>query len=62
MFKKNKLKGSKIYIENDLTWEERRIQEKIKEWARQRRRASKRRANKDRHRKGMDREEVEILE
>lgn len=37
MFKKNKLKGSKIYIENDLTWEERKIQDKIKEWARQRR-------------------------
>lgn len=37
MIRKNKLKGSKIYIENDLTWDERKKQEKINEWAWQRR-------------------------
>lgn len=29
MKKKNRLKGENIFIENDLTWEERKIQEKI---------------------------------
>lgn len=36
MPKKNKLKESKIYIENDLTWQERKKQERINEWAQQR--------------------------
>lgn len=29
MKNKNKLKGSNIFIENNLTWEERNVQEKI---------------------------------
>ncbi|XP_025995913.2 uncharacterized protein LOC113005092 [Solenopsis invicta] len=37
MIKKSKLKGGKIFIENDLTWEERRVQEKIHKWCREQR-------------------------
>lgn len=37
MKQKNKLKGEVIYIENDLTWEERRTQEKISKWAKEKR-------------------------
>ena len=33
MMNKSKLKGTKIYIENDLSFEERRKQEEIKKWA-----------------------------
>lgn len=33
MRNKNKLKGDNIYIKNDLTWEERKIQERISSWA-----------------------------
>lgn len=33
MRNKNKLKWETIYIENDLTWEERKIQERISRWA-----------------------------
>lgn len=33
MRNKNKLKGETIYIENDLTWEERKTQERISRWA-----------------------------
>lgn len=29
MSNKNKLKGERIFIENDLSWEERKIQEKM---------------------------------
>lgn len=32
---KSKLKGERIFIEKDLTWEERRIQEKINKWVRE---------------------------
>lgn len=38
MKRKNKLKGIKgeqIFIENDLTWEERKIQERINKWAKE---------------------------
>lgn len=34
MLNKHRLKGKKIFIENDLTYEERKIQGKIGEWAR----------------------------
>lgn len=34
---KNKLKGEKIFIENDLSWEERKIQEKMNRWVREKR-------------------------
>lgn len=34
---KNRLKGERIFIENDLTWEERKIQEKIYRWAKEER-------------------------
>ncbi|XP_020289886.1 uncharacterized protein LOC109857707, partial [Pseudomyrmex gracilis] len=37
MRNKNKLKGENIFIENDLTWEERKIQERISRWAKERR-------------------------
>jgi len=36
MKNKHKLKGKRIYIENDLTWEERRIQERINKWVKER--------------------------
>jgi hypothetical protein len=35
MRRKNKLKGGTIFIENDLTWEERKIQERINKWAKE---------------------------
>lgn len=34
---KNKLKGEVIFIENDLIWQERRVQGKISKWAREKR-------------------------
>lgn len=34
---KNRLKGEKIFIENDLTWEERKVQEKIYRWVKEER-------------------------
>lgn len=33
MKRKNKLKGGQLYIENDLTWEERQIQSMLNKWA-----------------------------
>ncbi|EZA53829.1 hypothetical protein X777_06703 [Ooceraea biroi] len=30
---KNRLKGDRIFVEHDLTWEERKRQEEIKKWA-----------------------------
>lgn len=41
MSNKNKLKGGNIFIENDLTWEERKIQERIGNWAREERKKGK---------------------
>jgi len=35
MRNKHRLKGEKIYIENDLSWEERSIQVKINKWAKE---------------------------
>lgn len=32
---KIKLKGDRIFIENDLSWDERKIQEKINKWAKE---------------------------
>lgn len=32
MRNKFKLKGEKIFIKNDLSWEERKIQDKINKW------------------------------
>lgn len=37
MRNKFKLKGEKIFIENDLSWEERKIQERINRWVRRQR-------------------------
>lgn len=34
---KSKLKGKRIFIKKDLTWEERRVQEKINKWVREER-------------------------
>lgn len=34
MRNKNKLKGEKIFIENDLCWEDRKVQEEMNKWAR----------------------------
>jgi len=42
MQKKNKLSGGNIFIENDLTWEEKKIQRKISVWAKQQRAKGKR--------------------
>lgn len=35
MRKKNKLTGGIIFIENDLTWEERKVQKRIIVWAKE---------------------------
>ncbi|KYN11380.1 hypothetical protein ALC57_16457 [Trachymyrmex cornetzi] len=35
MSNKYKLKGEQVYIENDLSWEERKIQERINKWAKE---------------------------
>lgn len=37
MVNKSKLKGEQYYIENDLTWEERKLQERIGKWAKEQR-------------------------
>lgn len=37
MRNKNKLRGERIFIENDLTWEERKLQERIFRWAKEER-------------------------
>jgi len=42
MQKKNKLCGGNIFIENDLTWEERKSQREIRVWAKQQRAKGKR--------------------
>lgn len=34
---KRKLKGNNIFIENDLSWEKRKLQEKMGRWAREKR-------------------------
>jgi len=36
MSKKNKLKGEQIFIENDLTLEEKKIQKRINNWVKER--------------------------
>jgi len=36
MKNKYRLKGDKIFIENDLSWEERKVQEKINRWIKER--------------------------
>lgn len=46
MRNKNKLKGGKIFIENDLTWWERKTQEKIGKWAREERKKGKEAKNR----------------
>jgi len=33
---KSKLKGERIFIENDLSWKERNIQDRINTWAKER--------------------------
>lgn len=35
--RKNRLKGKNIFIENDLTWEERKVQERIIRWTKKER-------------------------
>jgi len=42
MQRKNKLSGGNIFIENDLTWEERKIHGEIIVWAKQQRAEGKR--------------------
>lgn len=37
MRNKNNLRGERIFIENDLTWEERKLQERIFRWAKEER-------------------------
>lgn len=34
---KNRLRGERVFIENDLSWEERKVQEKIYRWAKEKR-------------------------
>lgn len=37
MMNKDKLRGERVFIENDLSWEERKVQEKINKWAKEKR-------------------------
>lgn len=37
MKNKSKLKGHRIFIENDLSWEERKVQERINRWVKEKR-------------------------
>jgi len=37
MKRKNKLKGDSLFIENDLSFEERKVQEKLNRWAKEKR-------------------------
>lgn len=41
MRNKSKLRVDRIYIEKDLSWEKRKIQEKIRNWAREQKRKRK---------------------
>jgi len=41
MENKSKLKGGRIFIENDLTWQERKTQEKINKWTKEEREKGK---------------------
>lgn len=56
MRNKFKLKGEKIFIKNDLSWEERKIQNKINRWAKtERKRAGgKSRIRKSKNEGGME--------
>lgn len=56
MRNKFKLKGEKIFIKNDLSWEERKIQDKINRWAKtERKRAGgKGRIRKSKNEEGME--------
>lgn len=56
MRNKFKLKGEKIFIKNDLSWEERKIQDKINTWAKtERKRAGgKGRIRKSKNEGGME--------
>lgn len=56
MRNKFKLKGEKIFIKNDLSWEERKIQDKINRWAKtERKRAGgKGRIRKSKNEGGME--------
>lgn len=56
MRNKFKLKGEKIFFKNDLSWEERKIQDKINRWAKtERKRAGgKGRIRKNKNEGGME--------
>lgn len=42
MRKKSKLKGGNIFIDNDLSWEERKTQKRINKWVKKKRKRVKR--------------------
>lgn len=56
MRNKFKLKGEKIFIKNDLSWEERKIQDKINRWAKTERKGAggKGRIRKSKNEGGME--------
>lgn len=58
MRNKFKLKGEKIFIKNDLSWEERKIQDKINRWAKTER---KRAGGKGRIRKSKNEGGIENM-
>lgn len=58
MRNKFKLKGEKIFIKNDLSWEERKIQDKINRWAKTER---KRAGGKGRIRKSKNEGSMENM-
>lgn len=58
MRNKFKLKGEKIFIKNDLSWEERKIQDKINRWAKTER---KRAGGKGRIRKSKNEGDMENM-
>jgi len=55
--KKYRLKGDKIFIENDLSWEKKKIQKKINRWAKE----QKGRGCKGGTRKSKSKGDIEIL-
>lgn len=56
MRNKFKLKGEKIFVKNDLSWEERKIQDKINRWAKteRKRTGGKGRIRKSKNEGGME--------
>lgn len=58
MKRKNRLKEGNIFIENDLSWEERKVQEKVMRWAREEKNKG---GHKDRFGESKSERNLEVL-